>query len=244
VPLAGATVRVTGIWRTLPPVNLSVPAEPPTLVALQPPLYADRAVVVGRLRRRNLQPVVGDDKFLLDDVLAEDIVLRLSNRQNLTTGDILVIDANHPDLAEYLAINTIAGASTVAQPARVIFDHPVAYPHRRNALVQRVTPQALGSQKALTSAALTGDPCVFLNNLTGLAAAHEVQLTGGAHPPEYHRVRQFSVHSDPAGYYRLPPLSRVAQLVIRAEHGGLTPVEHEFCPDYTLRENRLDFMFR
>jgi hypothetical protein len=244
VPLAGATVRVIGIWRTLPPANLSVPAEPPNFVAIQPPLYADRAAVVGHLRRRNLQPVVGDDKFLLDDVLAGATVLRLSNRQNLATGDILAIDADHPDLAEYLAIHTIIGASTVTQPARVACDHPMAYPHRRNTLVQRVTPQALGSQKQLTSAALTGDPCVFLNNLTGFATAREVQLTGGAHPPEYHRVRQFSVHSDSAGYYRLPPLSRVAQLVIRAEHGGPIPVEQEFRPDYALRENRLDFMFQ
>ena len=243
-PLPGATVQVTGIWRTLPPANMSVPPEPPNLVALQPPLYAERAAVVGRLQRRNLQPVVGDDKLLLDDVLADANLVRLSNHQNLTPGDLVVIDATNPDLAEYLAISAINGASTATQPARITLDHPLAYAHRRNAIVQRANPQALGAQKQLVHEALAGDTCIFLNNLTGLATAREVRLTGGPQAPEYHRVYRFIVTSDSDGYYRLPPVSRVAQLLLHAAHGGLTPVESAFCPDYTQRENRCDFMFR
>ena len=57
-------------------------------------------------------------------------------------------------------------------------------------------------------------------------------------------MRRFSVSSDAAGYYRLPPLSRVAQLELRAERGALIPIQMEFRPDYRVRENRLDFTFR
>ena len=85
-PLAGATVSVTGIWRTPPPANMDVPADPPNLVSLRPPLYADRAVVTGHLQPRDLTPIVGDDKLLLEDVLAGANPIRLSNWQNLAYG--------------------------------------------------------------------------------------------------------------------------------------------------------------
>jgi hypothetical protein len=244
-PLTGATVRVTGIWRTPPPANMSVPPDPPHLVSLQPPLYVARAATVGGLRRRDLPPVVGDEKSLLEDVRQGANPIRLSNRQNLASGDILLIDANNPDVAEYLAINAIVGASTASQPADIMLDYPVVYPHRRKALVQKVNPQPLGAvAQQITHDALVGDTCVFLDDLVGLAGANEVQITGGPNPPEYHNLRRFSVTSDAEGYYRLPPISRVAQIEMRAEHGALTPVHMEFRPDYRLRENRLDFTFR
>ena len=75
-PLPGAMVQVTDIWRTLPPADMSVPPEPHKLVAVQPPLYADRAAAVGHLQRYTLQPIVGDDKVL---VLADAKLMRLSN---------------------------------------------------------------------------------------------------------------------------------------------------------------------
>jgi hypothetical protein len=245
IPLAGAMVAVTGIWRRPPPANMSVPPAPPHLVSLQPPLYADRVATVGELRRRALLPVVGDDKSLLEDVPQGANPIWLSNRQNLATGDILLIDANNPDLAEYLAIKTIVGASTASQPAYITLDYPVAYSHRRNVLVQKVIlqpPAAVGQQVAFD--ALVGDTCVFLDDLVGLAGANEVQVTGGPNPPEYHRLRRFAVISDAAGYYRLPSISRVGQLEIQATFGALTPLLMEFRPDYRLRENRLDFTFR
>ena len=244
-PLAGATVRVTGIWRTPPPASVVVPPELPNLVSLQPPLYARRDALVGRLRHRDLQPSVGDDKVLLDDTPSGVNAIRLSNRQNLGLGDILLIDATRPDLAEFLAIQTIVGASTVAQPARITLDFPLAYAHRRNALVLRVNPQPFGPPgRDFAQDGLAGDTCVFLQDLAGLAGAREVRITGGPSLPEEHRVRHFSVSSDADGFYRLPPLSRVAQLVIRAESAPLTPVQREFRPDYTRRENRMDFTFR
>ncbi len=242
-PLAGATVSVTGIWRTPPPANLDVPADPPLLVSLRPPLYADRAVVTGHLQPRDLTPIAGDDKLLLEDVLAGANPIRLSNRQNLAPGDILLIDAGQPDLTEFLAISTITGASTADQPARITLDYPVAWAHRRNAVVKKVSPLPPGAVQQFTVEALAGDTCVFLDDVTGLATVNEVHITGGTSPDEYHNVKSFSVISDADGYYRLPPLSRVAQLEIHAEKtvGAQTfSTQTEFRPDYNLRENRLD----
>lgn len=242
-PVAGATVTVTGVWRTAPPANQIVPADPPNLVLLQPPLYSPRAALTGHLRRQNLSPVAGDDKQLFEAAPAGANPIRLSNRQNLAVGDLLLIDADNPDLAESLAITAIKGASTPDQPARVTLAYPVVYPHRQNALIQKLNPQAPGFNQPLADAAIAGDSCVFLNSVSGLAGFSQIRLSGGPNPAEYHSIRLFTATSDADGYYRLPPLSRVAQLAVRAAKAPLTPVQTEFRPDYTVRENRLDFIF-
>jgi hypothetical protein len=245
-PLAGATVSVTKIWRTPPPFNADKDAlaDPSHLVSLRPPLYADRAAVTGHLQPRDLTPIAGDDKLLLEDILAGTNPIRLSNRQNLAPGDILLIDAGQPDIAEFLAISAITGASTADQPAQITLDYATVHAHRRNAVIQKVNPQPLGAVQQFTVEALTGDTCVFLDDVAGLAAANEVQITGGASPDEYHTVKNFSVTGDADGYYWLPPLSRVAQLELHAEKivgmDTFSLEKIEFRPDYNLRENRLD----
>jgi hypothetical protein len=244
-PLSGAVVKVTGIWRKPPPANLVIASGPPNLVSLHPRLYSDRGgAIAGQLERRNLPLILGDDKFLLDDVSEDANSVRLSNRQNLNLGNILLIDSDKPDIAEYITIKTIAGAGTVTQPAVIMLDHPLLHAHRKNARVQKANPQSLGPQKQLTQEALAGDICVFLNNVSGLTTGNQVKISGGPNAAEYHRVSLFSTISDAEGYYRLPPLSRIAQLKIRAQHGSLTPVQMEFRPDYSLHENRLDFIFQ
>jgi hypothetical protein len=242
-PVAGVTVTVTGIWRTVPPANQSVNAAPPNLVLLQPPLYSGQAAPIGQLQGQDLLPVTGDDKQLLDAVPAGANPIRLSNRQNLAVGDLLLIDAGNSDLAEYLAIAAITGASTPDQPARVTLTYPVAYPHRQNALIKKLNLQAPGVDEALADAVIAGDSCVFLNSVSGLAGFSQVRLGGGPNPAAYHRLSLFTATSDSEGYYRLPPLSRVAQLALGAEKAPLTSVQTEFRPDYTVRENRLDFIF-
>jgi hypothetical protein len=249
-PISGVSVRITGIWRTPPPAHLIVPAEAPDLISLQPPLYAGYAAITGHLQGQYLPPIAGDDKFLLGDAPKGTSSLQLSNRQNIGLGDILLIDAKSPDLAEYLGVVTIAGASSAAQPAAITLDYALAYTHRQGALIQKVNPQALGAQKQLTQAALDGDACIFLNDVTGLETAHEVQITGGLQPPEYHRCRLFEVTSDAEGYFRFPPLHRVAQVEIQAEMQPPPPPPIPVAPpvllspDYTSRENCLDIIFQ
>lgn len=241
--LGGATLTVTGIWRTAPPAHVTVAADPPNLVSLQPSLYADRAALTQSLRRRDLPPAAGPGKVLLDDLLPGTNPIRLSDRQGLSAGDILLIDAAQPDLAEFIAIKTVPVTSAADQPTFITLDYAVRHAHRRGAVVQEVVPQPPGAQRQFTVNAIVGDTCVFLDALTGLAAVQEVRITGPPGPDEYHKLRLFSVPSDANGYYRLPPLSRVAQLEIHAEKtvGGQTlKTTTTFRPDYRQRENRLD----
>jgi len=242
-PLAGASVGVTGIWRTPPPSNAVVPADPPNLVSLQPPLYTDRAALTQFLRQRDLPPLGGPDKTLIDDTAPGANPIRLSDRQGLGAGDILLIDSGQPDLAEFIAVKTVPVASPADQPALITLDHPVIHAHRRDAIVKQVNPQPFGAQRQFKVNAIAGDTCVFLDAMTGLAAAQEVQINGPPGPDEYHKLMRFSVTSDADGYYRLPPLGRVAQLEIHAEKivGAQTfKADVIFRPDYRRRENRLD----
>src|SRR5262245_17747596 len=243
MPLAGASISVRGIWRTPPPANVVVAPDAPNLVSLQPPLYSDRAALTQLLRRRDLPPSVGPDKTLLDDAPPGANPIRLSDRQGLNAGDILLIDAGQPDLMEFIAITTAPVTSAADQPTLVTLAYPLLYEHRRDAVVRQVSPQAPGANRQFIDSAIAGDACVFLDSLTGLAAAQQAQITGAPGPDEYHKLMNFSVTSDANGYYRLPPLTRVAQLEIHAEK-AVGPQTFQttinYRPDYQQRENRLD----
>lgn len=243
-PIAGATVQVTGIWNTPPPANVLVPPAAPNLLALSPPLYFPRTTATGTLRRREMVPVVGADKSLLVPATIQDTSLRLSDRVGLSVGDIVLIDEIDPDLREYLSITAIAGSSTPVQPATVTIAHPLARRHRLRATVRKVNPQPAGPNRACARDAIAGDTPFFLTSLVGLGAVHVVEISGGPAPAEYHSIQHLSAISNAQGYFRLPPLSRVAQVQLQATDGVHTPVTHIFSPDYTLGGNRIDFVLK
>ena len=184
------------------------------------------------------------EKRLLDDASATSTSVRVTNHAGIAPGNILRVDAEAPDLVEYLTVSTVSGPADPTRPATVVFDTAFAFDHRVGALVQRTNPQPPGGNRALAVDAIPGDSTVFLASLGGLAAGAVVRVADGLAPNEYHDLRLFSTTSDTNGYYRLPPISRVAQLQLRADSGALTPVTTEFRPDYRLRENRLDFTFQ
>ncbi len=242
-PVGGAAISVTGIWRTAPPANIVVAPDPPNLISLQPPLYSDRAALTQTVRRRNLVPVASSDKLLLDDMLPGANQIRLSDRLGIAAGDVLLIDHVQPDLTEFIAIKTVPVTSAADQPTLITLDDPLAQSHRRDAVVLRLTPQPSGPPQQVISDANVGDTCVFLDDLIGLAGADQIQISGPPGPDEYHRVETFTVVSDANGYFRLPPLSRVAQLEIHAEKTigvQLFQTTVTFRPDYEQRQNRLD----
>lgn len=244
-PLPNVEIAVTGIWRTPPPANVSVPPDPPNIVALVPPLYGDRAALTQSVAPRDLTMVMGADKALMDDIAASTNPIRLSDRSGLTTGNILLIDAEDPDLAEFIAIKNLTTTMPADQPATVTLQYGVIFPHRRGAIVRQVNPQPPGASQAVAVDAWAGDACVFLDDLGGLSGASEIEITGGPGPDEYHKATTFSVTSDADGFYRLPPLSRVAQLEVHAEKviGAQTfRATSVFRPDYQQRDNRLDFI--
>lgn len=240
-PIGGAAVRVTGIWRTPPPATVATPPDPPNLVSLRPRVYFDRTAAAGLLRRRELVPVVGDSRVLIADAKRGETELRVSNRVGVVAGDILLVDTDAPDLSEYLTVLSVAGASTPDQPATVTVTYPLRITHQANVEVRRVTPQPPGANNAFAAATIPGDSCVLLNSLTGLAAANVVESHGGLQPAEYHLLSRFEATTDASGYYRLPPISRVAQLNLEVNDGVHPPQTQTVSLDYGLVENRVDF---
>lgn len=244
-PLANVDVSITGIWPTLPPGNVvPPPADPPNFVSLRPQLNQARTTATGTLQRREMALVAGQDKRLLDNVAASETTLRLSDGINLNPTDILAIEPLNPDHVEFVTIQTVAPTTTPTGLSSVTLTHAIAQEHRRDALVQRALPQAPGFSNPLNRDAQAGDVCVFLNSMTDLGVATVVEVSGPVGDPiEYHRVSRFATTSDADGYYRLPLLSRVAQLEIQADDGGGHPVQvRTLIPNYEEYENRVDFI--
>lgn len=242
VPVANATVAVTGVWPTLPPANVSPPTAPPNIVSLAPTLYAARPATTARLRRREMTPVGGEDKILTAWSNAGDSRLPLSNGFNLAPGEVLSID---DDLAitEFISVDAVETGGDTSLPTTVTLAHPLAHSHRPGALVRRAIPQPAGPDRPLSRAATADDTCLLLDSLSGLAGAEVVEILGGdppVLPPEFHRLRLFTTQSDPDGCYRLPPMSRIAQLEIEATEGGDTSNPVVYAPTYRTRENSLD----
>jgi hypothetical protein len=244
-PLPTAKVGVTGVWLDLASIISAPGASPPYLVSLSPAVYQDLSGSGGvTLRRREVTLQTADRKTLVLPVASGAAAIQVSDRKNLSPGDLVAIDSDTSDRTEYLEVTAIEGASTVDQSAAVNLALPCAYDHLPGATVTPVAPQAPGTDNTLNRRAIPGDRCVFLDTMTGLAAASVVEIVGGA-VPEYHQVLRFEAYSDSRGYYRLPPLARVAQLKLQAEHPATSgPLTQMISPDYRFNENRIDLVFR
>jgi hypothetical protein len=241
VAVPNAQVEITEVWPMIPPPDGSVPPEGPFFVSLHPPLLAPRNTAAGRLRRRNVTPVLGQDKALEEAAEAGSLEMTVSNRTGLNPNTVVLVDAD-PAIQELLTIDTITPVGAPDLPAVLRFTHATAYRHRRGALVRRVTLAGPGPARQFQRDAIPGDRTVFLNNLNTLSTARVVEVFGGA-AAELHALGLPAVQADGEGAYRLPPLHRVAQLTVQATDGGNTSDPVTFVPDYTRRENRLDIGF-
>ncbi len=242
-PLTGAQITITGIWRTAPPANVSVAPDPPNIVYLQTPLSLDRSATTQSLRPRDLPFAGGSGKKLLNEASAGTSRLLLSDRQGLSNGDVLAIDADRPDHTEFFEIETVPTTGAPDLPAEITLNQTLSEGHRRDSVVKQTVPQAPGLFRPVTVDGTASDSVLFLDNLTGITNGHEIQITGTPNKDEYHRILIFSVVSDSDGYYRLPPLGRVAQVGIHAEKTiGIQTFQANtiFRPDYRQRENHLD----
>lgn len=242
----GATVEIVGYWADFPPsgVDPGTAMEDPDLLALSPPVYATRTAGLTQLQRRDMAPVIGQEKTLLLAVSAGHTRLRLSNRIGLAAGGLLIIDRNDPAHTERILIAAVDTASSVDQPAWITLSHPLAYNHLEETSCQPANLLLSGVSNSLTRAAIPGDETVFLDAMSGLAPGITVELDDGVGVPEYHEAELYRAVSDADGYFRLPPIARVAIAALHVERFGLTsPPDERFTPDYRLSENRLTVMF-
>jgi hypothetical protein len=242
IPVNNASIRVVNIWRTVPPASALTPPEPSILLSIRPPLYRDRAVPGTTLKRRNLPLIGTNSKRVLESSNAGSMKIRISDRVGLAIGDILAIDVEDKTVTEYAEIRAIGGGGTPDQSSIVELKLPLNYDHREGIRVEKTNPQPPGPVNQFDQDGLQGDVCVFANGANGIASGNQIEVTDGT-VPEYHAASAFQVQSDAEGFYSFPPLHRVGQLKVRAELGGKSQ-ELVFQPDYSVWENRLDFVLK
>lgn len=244
VPLGAADVRILGIWPSFPPADVDPQAvmQAPNLVSLSAGLYAERDPAVDQVRRRVLGFVLGEEKTLMQRANAGQSQIRISDRINLNPGDLLAIQPNHAELAEYIVITATDGASTDDQPATITLNYPLQHNHPEGISVVRTALQAQAADNAITRFGIPGDHSIFCAALNGFLNGSVVEIIGSG-DPEYHAIALYQTITDAAGYFRLPPLARVAQLQLETDRADLVgPQTLNFSPDYDLAEQRLDIV--
>jgi hypothetical protein len=242
-PAPRSEVEIVGIWRTLSMVLNKSPAAP-SLISIQPPLYADRAKSTPCLGG-SMKPIQGDEKVLLEPAAAGATTLRLSDAKHLKPKDLLGIDFGDVHQEEVIGVKKIEAGSTADVPASVVLCWPLSRPHRRGNVVQRLERSWHDSAIELALEGHRGDACLFFNALDGIALGGHLRIvaTSVSAPDEHHRVRIFKTKSDQQGFYQLPPLQRVAQVQLRATNNG-KKAEVSLQPDYGVYRNQVDFVFK
>lgn len=242
-PAPHSRVEVIGIWRMLSTVLNKSPSSP-SLVSIQPPLYADRAKNT-RCFGGGVKAVAGDDKLLLEPAAAGATGIRLSDAKNLKPNDLLGLDFGDVHQEEMIAVKKIEAENAADLPAWVVLSWPLSQPHRGGKMAQRLERAWQDSPIELALDGHRGDACLFLSTLRGIAAGGYLRIVGSSlnAPDEYHRIRMFETKSDQEGFYQLPPLQRVAQVQLRASNKGKN-AEVTLQPDYGLYRNQVDFVLK
>ena len=237
VPMPLVPISITGVWWTFPPADVdpNTVIEPPNLVSLHPGLYADRTLGADSLRRRSLAHVAGQDKtMVLPAVRGQDSV-RISDRVGVVPGTILAFEPSRPDRVEYVVVTNVDGASTDDQPATAKLAHRLQLDHEEGTAVHVMTPGAPAAANLFERDGVRSDRVAFLAGMAGVTAG-VVEISGGA-AAEYQTVSLYSSVSDADGFYRLPPLSRVASVQLQTP--ALTLVT---SPNYGRYENHVDLV--
>lgn len=244
--VANATVDLIGYWPTFPPPSVSPAAVmvPPRMVFLSPGLYVPRAAGATTLRRRDLNPVAGQDKTLLRPAAPGETRLRLSDRVGVAAGVPLIVDDGDPGRREHITVQQVDASSAPDQAAWVDLDHALAHTHLDGALCRVAAAQPPGPANPLDRDAIPADETAFLASMNGLPSGVVVELDDGAAPPEYHEMELYQTTSDADGHFRLPPIARVAMVLLHAERLGLAPPDDaRLTPDYRLADNRITVTF-
>jgi hypothetical protein len=255
-PVANASVTVTDFWRTGAAITANpsngamtdpVPGLRQFAIAIAPGVLARRAA--GSLAGSVVLPPAADDRRTSAPASADQTAVRVDRRENLAPlpaplpNRLLLIDADDPAAAEYHTVATIAPAGIPAEPARLALELPLARAHAHGCRVMRMNPGALPAPTlTLASAAERGDRCLFLDAPLGSPPA-TLRITGGT-VDEFQAFAPLSVRTDGNGYFRLPPLHRMARIALTVDDGAgnvLPPIE--FDPDYSQAEQTVDAVY-
>lgn len=221
-PLAGAAVRIDALWSVLPPANWTPPAlaEAVRIVALTPGLYTDRATATA-MRERALTPNATTQTLLIPCEPGAQR-LRLSDRQGLAPGADLLIDRDDAARTEVVKIKLVEATPAPDLACWITLEYPCAWLHRDGATCTGVTPQAATNATTLARAAIPGDRVGITAALPAFADGSFIELDDGAGPHEWQRISRYETTTDANGYFRLPPIARVALVRLRVQSAGLT----------------------
>jgi hypothetical protein len=255
-PVVNASVTVTDFWRTRAAVAANpsngsmtdpVPALRQFAVAIAPGVLAPR--VAGSLVGSVVLPDAADDRRTAAPASADQTAVRVDRRENLLPSPaplpnrLLRIDANDPAAAEYHTVGTITPIGSPPEPARLMLELPLARAHAQGCRVVRMNPGALPPPTlTLASGAERGDRCLFLDAPLSPPPA-TLWISGGA-VDEFQTFAPLSVFTDGDGYFRLPPLHRMARIALTIDDGVgnvLPPIEVD--PDFSEAEQRVDAMY-
>jgi hypothetical protein len=239
VPVPLVPISIIGTWWVFPPANVDPDTviEPANLASLHPGLYTDRITATDSVTRRDLAPVVGQDKTLVAPAVRGETTARISDRIGVIgPGTVLAFEPSRPDRVEYVHVTLVNGASTDDQPATVTLAYRLQLDHEEGTAVQVVTPQAPAAANALVRDGIRSDRVAFTAALAGVTAG-VVEIGGSTVHPEYQTASLYSTTSDSNGFFRLPPLSRVASVKLQTPALKLVT-----SPDYGRYENLVDLV--
>ncbi len=239
--LANATVELLAVW-LVQQHPMGAPVAPNALY-LYPGLYADRTLAA-TVNRRNFS-LAAQIKRLSGPVAAGSTLVRLSDRQAITAGQVLAIEPGDPGRTEYVGIAAIDTTASPDQPADVTLDLPLRRDHPLGAEATRFVFGAAGAANTLARAARAGDFTVWCAALAGIGpTSAAIEINGGGAPTEYQPIGQYVIQSLTQGSYGLPPIHRVAAVRLRASHiTKPVPVVREVTLEWGAVEQIVDFVF-
>jgi len=231
-PLAGASVSLDAIWSNLPPANWTPPAlaEPPRIVSVWPGLYSARPTNA-TVTEFTLAPT-GSPKALTRTVSAGSLRLQLSDRKGVVPGGVLLIDQNAAQHTEAIRIASVEATLADDLPSWITLAYPCAMSHSYDSVCAAVTATAGANVAHSARAAIAADCVVFTEVLPPFTDGAYVQIDDGATPPEFQSVGIFAAKTDANGYFRLPPISRIALAGLLVKSAGLTDGHPILTLDY------------
>jgi hypothetical protein len=149
------------------------------------------------------------------------------------------IDSPDCERSEIHTVKNIAPVGGVTDPALIQLDHTLLVSHAPGARVDRLQPPVgpLALTLGLREAAERGDRTIFLDALPPTSPGLVLSSAGLAN--EFHDVAMYAATSDGAGYFRLPPIHRLAQVRFDVFDGAAT-TPFFVDPDYSGDEQWLE----
>ena len=238
--VVGAVITINRLWYQRP-TTLAPGPDPFEPLALSAACAAARPSLSSVAATTML--VTGGPFRLVREAAPGTSSVLLSNTSGLAPGSVLAFDATDVDRAEYIGVSSIDGSAGPTEPAIVNLRFPLQRVHRRDILLDLVTPQPPAAINTIGPDAIAGDRTLLVQSpITAIATGDVVEITGGTAGAEYHVASLVTAASDTRGLYRLPPFGRVFQIELKAEDGVHTPVLQMVLPEYAAGENRIDFL--